>query len=211
MKKVLFLGDSITDALCAKDEQEHNYIGQGYALMAAGELAYAHPGEYEFTNRGISGNRVVDLYARIKKDCWNLEPDYISILLGVNDVWHELEVQNGVDAERFENIYRILIKETMERLPNCRIMLMEPFSQPGYTMGSDPFYDEFRSEVEKRARSVKKLAEEFNLVFIPLQPEFDEMSRKTSYENWAKDGVHPTLAGHYLLAKRWLEGFEKIK
>ncbi|MBE5777173.1 MAG: hypothetical protein E7326_06660, partial [Clostridiales bacterium] len=65
MKKVLFLGDSITDALCAKDEQEHNYIGQGYALMAAGELAYAHPGEYEFTNRGISGNRVVDLYARI--------------------------------------------------------------------------------------------------------------------------------------------------
>ena len=211
MKKVLFLGDSITDALRDYSEDAHDYLGQGYALMAAGKLAYEHPGEYEFTNKGISGNRVVDLYARIKKDCWNLKPDYISILLGVNDVWHEKEVQNGVDAERFENIYRILLKETMERLPECKIMLMEPFSQPGYTIGNDPYYDDFRLEVEKRAKSVQKLAEEFGLVFVPLQAELDEMSLKTSYELWAKDGVHPTVAGHALLAKRWLEGFEKMK
>jgi lysophospholipase L1-like esterase len=100
MKKVLFLGDSITDAQRSYQEDEHHYIGQGYTEMVAGKLALEHPGMYEFTNKGISGNRIVDLYARIKKDCWNLKPDYISILIGVNDVWHELEDENGVDAKR---------------------------------------------------------------------------------------------------------------
>ena len=101
MKKVLFLGDSITDGGRSYEENVHDYIGQGYTLMAAGVLAMEKPGEYEFTNKGISGNRIVDLYSRIKCDCWNLQPDYISILMGVNDVWHEQECKNGVEEKRF--------------------------------------------------------------------------------------------------------------
>ena len=210
MKKVLFLGDSITDAQRSYQEDEHHYIGQGYTEIVAGKLALEHPGMYEFTNKGISGNRIVDLYARIKKDCWNLKPDYISILIGVNDVWHELEDENGVDAKRFDHIYRTLIEETMERLPECKIMLMEPFSQPGYTMGHDEYNDAFRSETEKRAAIVRKIAEDFGMVFVPLQKELDELSKKYGYQVWAEDGVHPTLTGNAFLAKKWLEGYEKL-
>ena len=208
MKKVLFLGDSITDALCSKEENEHNYIGQGYALIAAGQLALEHPGEYEFTNKGISGNRVVDLYARIKKDCWNLEPDYVSILLGVNDVMHELEIGNGVDAERFDHIYRTMIEETMARLPACKLMLMEPFCMHGWC--TDPYYDEFRGEVEKRAVIVKKIAEDYGLVYVPLQDAFDQLSAEYGVECWCKDGVHPSVGGHAFMAQKWLEGFAKL-
>ena len=76
------------------------------------------PTKHEIFNRGISGNRVVDLYARIKSDVWNLKPDVLSILVGVNDVWHELDIANGVDIERYERIYGMMLEETLERLPN---------------------------------------------------------------------------------------------
>lgn len=208
MKKVLFLGDSITDALRGRGENEHHYIGAGYAMIAAGKLALEDPTGYEFTNLGISGNRVVDLYARIKCDCWNLEPDYCSILLGVNDVMHELERGNGVDAKRFEHIYRTMVEETMERLPNCKLMLMEPFCLRGWA--TDPYYDEFRKEVDMRGAIVRKIAEEKGLVFVPLQAELDQLAKRDGDLAWCKDGVHPTLAGHALMAKRWLEGFEKL-
>ena len=98
--KILFQGDSITDVLRRGDDD--NYIGMGYPLLVKGVLGYEHPGEYTFYNRGVSGNRIVDVYARIKKDILNLKPDFISILLGVNDVWHEVSpTPNGVDADKF--------------------------------------------------------------------------------------------------------------
>lgn len=211
MKKILFLGDSITDALRDTNPNAHTYIGQGYALMAAGRLAAEKPGEYQFTNLGISGNRVVDLYARIKKDCWNLQPDVVSILIGVNDVMHEIEVQNGVDAVRFEHVYRTLIRETLERLPHVQLMLMEPFAIHGtYSDHSEEHYAEFRREVEIRAQITKKLAEEFGLVFIPLQKALDDASANSAYGVWSGDGVHPSIEGHALLANAWVDGFKKL-
>ena len=108
MKLVLFQGDSITD--CGRNREADHPMGSGYATMAAGEIMAEHPGEYRFLNRGISGNRSVDLYARIKQDLINLKPDYLSILIGVNDVWHEYTRQNGVDADKFEmpcHLYQI--------------------------------------------------------------------------------------------------------
>ena len=99
MKIVLFQGDSITDAGRTKDDTN---MGRGYAALVTAALGYECPGEYEFINRGINGNRVTDLYARIKRDIINLRPDVMSILIGVNDVWHEYDFGggNGVDAEK---------------------------------------------------------------------------------------------------------------
>ena len=105
-KVIVIQGDSITDAGRNKDLPTSR--GTGYAQMIAGELGLTVPGAYEVYNRGISGNRIVDLYARIKKDIINLKPDYISILIGVNDVWHEYNYQNGVAPEKFEKIYPAL-------------------------------------------------------------------------------------------------------
>ena len=106
MKTILFQGDSITDAGRARDNDSN--VGIGYPVLVKGTLGFEHPGEYTFLNRGISGNRVVDVYARIKSDIINLKPDVMSILIGVNDVWHEFSRKNGVDAEKFEKVYSML-------------------------------------------------------------------------------------------------------
>lgn len=129
MKRILFQGDSITD--CGRVREDNVHVGSGYALLVKSQLGFENPGEYEFYNRGISGNRIVDLYARIKRDIINLAPDYISILIGVNDVWHEFSMDNGVDADKFEKIYCMLIEEIREALPNVKIMIMEPFCLKG--------------------------------------------------------------------------------
>ena len=101
-KVILFQGDSITD--CGRDREKANHNGRGYANMTAAHLMFEEPGRYVCYNRGISGNRIVDLYARIRKDMINLKPDYMSILIGINDVWHEYSYRNGVDAKKFEMV-----------------------------------------------------------------------------------------------------------
>ena len=114
MKLILFQGDSITDA--GRNKELPHAMGVGYANMVAGELGLSKPYEYMFRNRGISGNRVVDLFARMKKDMINLKPDVMSILIGVNDVWHEYTRQNGVEADRFERIYGMMIEDLQKAL-----------------------------------------------------------------------------------------------
>ena len=127
--KIIFFGDSITDAKrirCSTESGripetysiEPNTYGSGYVFLTAAQLFYEKPQYYQILNRGISGNRIVDLYARIKMDVWNEEPDVLSILIGINDIWHEIARKNGVDIERFERMYRMLIEDTKKRLPN---------------------------------------------------------------------------------------------
>ena len=129
MKKILFQGDSITD--CARNREDDRFMGRGYATNVAQSLGFDYPGEYEFVNKGISGNRIVDLYARMKIDLINLKPDYMSVLIGINDVWHEIARENGVAAEKFEKIYDMLISEVLEELPNIKIMILEPYVLKG--------------------------------------------------------------------------------
>ncbi|MBQ2701526.1 MAG: hypothetical protein IJF64_00915, partial [Clostridia bacterium] len=125
--KIVMYGDSITDAgRTWKKDFDVNDYGAGYVSLVAKKLL-KEENAYQIYNRGISGNKIVDLYARIKADVWNLSPDVLSILVGVNDVWHEIQEENGVDLERFERMYRMLIGDTKKRLPNVKIMLMEPF------------------------------------------------------------------------------------
>ena len=126
MKTVLFQGDSITDMYRTSTQDE--ILGIGYPVLVAAQLGYEYPEKYKFINRGINGSRVVDVYARIKSDIINLKPDILSILIGVNDVWHELGGErNGVDAEKYHKVYSMLIQEIKDALPNTEIMIMEPF------------------------------------------------------------------------------------
>ena len=208
--KILFFGDSITDA---NREREIDFslksYGFGYVRAIVGELLFGEPTKYEIFNRGISGNRIVDLYARIKKDLWNVEPDVLSILIGVNDVWHEIAHQNGVDIVRFENIYRTIIEETKERLPNVKMILCEPFVLLG--TATEESYQRFL-EVKEYAKIVKKLAGEYDLYFLPLQEKLDESAEKYGAVNYLFDGVHPSVVGAQLIANEWLSMFnEKIK
>ena len=207
MKTILFQGDSITDA--GRSRENDDNFGVGYATLVKGELGYEYPNQHVFYNRGISGNRVTDLYARIKADILNLKPDIMSILIGVNDVWHECKRQNGVDAEKYFKIYSMLIEEIKEELPDTKIMILEPFVLR--ESATEDYWEEFHAEVLKRAVKAKEIAEKYNLPFISLQDKFDEAAKSAPNNYWLFDGVHPTTAGHELIKREWIKAYEQIR
>lgn len=205
--KILFQGDSITDCYRILDDDKR--LGEGYPLLIKAELGFLNPGKYTFVNKGIGGNRIVDLYARIKRDIINIKPDVMSILIGVNDTWHDFgDNPNGVDADKFFKIYSIMIEEIKEALPDIKIMIMEPFTLRG--TANEENWNEFKSEVEKRAVKAYEIAEKYNLTFVPLQKKFDEMAKKESNEYWLSDGVHPTAMGHELIKREWIKVFSSL-
>ncbi len=204
MIKILFQGDSITDA--GRSREMEFMRGCGYPCLVASKLGFENPNEYEFLNRGISGNRITDLFARIKQDIINLKPDVLSILIGINDVWHDIVFQNGVKAELFEEIYGILIREIKEALPDVRIIIMEPFALKGSS--TEERWEEFKAETKLRAEASKRVAEKYSLEFIPLQDKFDEAEKLADASYWIRDGVHPTSAGHELITREWVKQFK---
>ena len=212
-KLILFQGDSITDV--SRKREDDRFLGHGYPMMVSGELGFHEPGKYRFLNRGVSGNRIVDLYARMKLDLINLKPDVLSILIGVNDVWHELAREDGVSEEKFERVYDWLLAEIKEALPKIQLLILEPFIIPGAATKSTQECPEkwelFRCEVEKRADAAGRVAQKHGACFVSLQNRFDEACRKADPEYWSIDGVHPTAMGHELIARAWMEGFYRCK
>jgi lysophospholipase L1-like esterase len=204
---ILFQGDSITD--CGRSREtagsanELSALGQGYAKMISAEQLSNRPGDgLRFFNRGISGNRIVDLYARIRLDIINLEPNLLSILIGVNDTWHEFAHpgKNGVAVPKFERVYRDLLNEIREALPAVKFVLCEPFVLNCGVVTAD-----WVEEITRRRAVVAKLAKELDAVFVPFQSMFDDALKLAPPEYWAGDGVHPSAAGHFLMAKTWIK------
>ncbi len=206
MKRVLFQGDSITDA--ERNRENDNYRGSGYSTLVAAKLGFEKPGKYEFINRGIGGDRSVDLLARIKADAINLKPDIMSILVGVNDVWHELDSRDGVDCETYEIYYDIMLTQIKQALPNIKIIILGPYLLKG--SATEEKWEIFRSEVEKRADAARRIAEKHYLPFVPLLQKFDEAEKTAPSDVWLLDGVHPTAAGHELIAREWIREFNKL-
>ena len=199
---ILFQGDSITD--CGRRTSggcgyETDGVGPGYPGLIKSRILCDNPGRDDilFENRAISGNRIVDLYARWKIDALNLKPDILSILVGVNDSVHEAN-GNGVEVPRAERIYRELLSWTRDILPHVQLVLLEPFTFP---FGE---WARYADEVVQRAAYTRRLADEFNAIFIPLQSLFNEACRKTKPQHWSADGIHLTPAGHQLVADAWL-------
>lgn len=205
MKTVVFLGDSITDAGRNRDNDAER--GIGYPTLVSAELGFKYPAEYNFINEGISGNRIVDLYARIKRDIINRKPDYLTILIGINDVWHEINDRNGIDNEKFFMVYSLLIEEIKRVLPDIKIIILEPFVLKA--SATEKAWGVFKRETLMRAESAKKIAEKYGLGFIPLQEKFDEAEKKAEASYWLSDGVHPTAAGHELIAREVSAALEK--
>lgn len=206
MKTILFQGDSITDA--GRSREDDAKMGLGYPTLVRGELGLEYPEQFLMYNRGISGNRVIDLYARIKSDIINLKPDIMSILIGVNDVWHEFSFQNGVDTEKFYKIYSMLIEEIREALPEVRIIILEPFVLKGEA--TEEHWEEFRADVLQKAQKAREIAENYGLPFVPLQDKFDEATKIAPADYWLRDGVHPTTVGHELIKREWIKAFKKL-
>jgi len=202
--RFLFQGDSITDA--GRDSHENPAaLGAGYVRLIAADLTFEHT-DYEFLNTAVGGNRVVDLLARWKKDCLNLKPDVLTILIGVNDVWHEIGSRNGVHNELFGKVYGLILEETVKTLPDAKLILMGSYVTHG--TATDGAWEEFSSEVGKRRETTKRLAEKYGCRYIDLQERFDSALAKAPASHWTVDGVHPTAAGHKLIAMAWEEAFK---
>lgn len=206
MKTIVFQGDSITDG--ERNRSCDNYMGSGYATMTAGKIAVDYPGEYRFYNRGISGNRSVDMYARIKKDVLNLNPDILTVMIGVNDVWHEFSSENGVGAAKYEMILELFLREVLTECPDVKIFLLEPFVLPG--TATEEHLKSFREEVLLRAAACKRVAKKLDLPFIPLQEKLEQLAAKATNAYVLHDGVHPTCAGHELISRELYNALKNI-
>lgn len=194
---VLFQGDSITD--CGRDRTDGKSLGHGYASMAAAWFSALYPERgVTFLNRGISGNRVKDLVERWEEDCIALQPDWVSILIGINDCWRRYDRNDPTPVEAFEHGYRQLLTAVKEKT-RAGIILCEPFVLP---------YPEdrkqWRVDLDPKIQAVRELAREFGAYYVPFDGLFAQAAARTSPQFWAADGVHPSPAGHALMAQAWL-------
>ena len=207
---VLFQGDSITEGGRQRTGNDLNHImGQDYAYILAAQIGAESPErELMFVNRGISGDRVPDLEARWHEDTIALHPQLLSILIGVNDQISEDD--RTVTAEAFEAGYDRLLGETVAALPGTKIVLGEPFVLPVGKRKAG--YAELMVEMKKRQAAVDRLGAKYHLPVVRYQQAFDAALAKAPAEHWSWDGIHPTYAGHGLMAQEWLktvDGFWK--
>jgi len=202
---ILFQGDSITDAGRERDKQWPNNpasFGSGYSFLAASALLkeYADK-ELSIYNRGISGNKVYQLAERWQKDCLDLKPTVLSILIGVNDFWHKLNGQYKGTVEIYEQDFRKLLQETKAALPEINLVIGEPFAILDGSAVDEKWYPEF----DAYRASAKKIASEFNAIFIPYQEIFNQAENHVPGKYWSGDGVHPSMAGAELMAEAWMK------
>ena len=200
---VLFQGDSITDA--GRIYENDEVLGIGYAMLASAWLSAEYPERnLRFVNRGISGNRVKDLKSRWQKDCLDLNPKVVSIMIGINDVWRRYDSNDPTSAESFEADYRQILLQTRNVL-NPQIILMEPF-----LLHVTKEQLKWREDLNPKIEVVKRLSKEFKATLVPLDKIFAAAAQRREPTFWSQDGVHPTLAGHALIAQSWLKAVKAI-
>lgn len=200
--KILFQGDSITDA--GRNRADIHDLGHGYPLYTAKAIREAFPDrDFEFIDLGISGNRAENLRDRWTEDAVNIQPDVISILIGINDTWHRAAEKNWMPHEYFEECYRGIL-ERIKKETNAKIIMLEQF------LLSVPDKEFFHVDLDPKIQITRKLAREYADVFVPLDGLFAAASVGTAPTEFAADGVHPTAKGAEFIAGHYLEAFRKL-
>ena len=212
-KRILFQGDSITDA--GRNREDFYSTGYGYAHLVTASLGADNPGKYEFVNRGIGGDLLVDLYNRLEPDFLELKPDYASIFIGTNDAWAELDQGRPIETEAFEQMYVDMLERIYAACPNMKLMLFGPAIMEGQfsqnTTEQPDRLNQFRAHVASRIDVVRRIARQYELPFVDVQAVYDAACQLGEAACWTGDGAHPTPAGHELLKRAWLDAFDTIK
>ena len=202
--KIVFQGDSITDA--GRDKRNYHELGAGYPKFAAENIRADFPDtDFEFINFGISGNRTDQLFDRLYADGIAFEPDIISILIGINDVWHRHGAGRveTTDAQ-IETNYRAIL-ERLKKQTNAKIVILCPF-----LLDSEDKED-WRGEVDRVIAIVRKLADEFADVYIPLDLLFEEALKvQPEPKFYSADGVHPNDNGRAFIGKHYAEAVRSL-
>lgn len=212
--KILFQGDSITDGNRYKSKasewDKNHQIGHSYVYIITGLLGMQYPERgLEFVNRGISGNTAGELEKRWQTDALDIEPDVLSVLVGVNDCVRACNhAVKDLSAARYEESYRSILRQSREKNPELKIILLEPFA---YTDTQNIENAEIRRAILRTEQKiVRRLAEEFGATFVPLQQLFDQARTVREPAYWLWDGTHPTEAGHALIAREFLKATKDI-
>ncbi len=206
---IVFQGDSITDA--GRDKANMNFndlgaFGQGYVGLVASQLLYDNPAKkLKIYNKGISGNKVPQLAERWDKDCLDLKPDVLSLMVGVNDFWHTLTYNYKGTIQSYKADYIKLLQRTKDKFPDVQLVIAEPYGVKGIKHVDEKWYPYF-NDYRQAARDV---ADQFGAVFIPLQQIFDKAQASMPGKYWTGDGVHPSFGGIQIMATVWLEAFNK--
>ncbi|WMJ88669.1 SGNH/GDSL hydrolase family protein [Anaerocolumna sp. MB42-C2] len=201
---VLFQGDSITD--CGRNREDNTSLSEGYPGVIAKMYNLLFPENgVTFINKGISGNRVKDLVERYNEDFKSINPDFISILIGINDTWRRYDSNDPTSAEEYERNYRFLLNKIKSDMPECRIMIMEPF-----VLYSLPDREQWREDLNPKIQVARKLAKEYADYYLPL----DGIFAKAEVEEYTckqitEDGVHPSAIGHSIIAREYLKALAK--
>ena len=210
---ILFQGDSITDV--GRSRVIDSNLGNGYV----GEISrrFKKAGiNHNIKNRGIGGNRVIDIYARWIEDTLCLDYDVLSILCGINDVGYQLRAGIGIDNEKYEYIYDRMIYEALKKNPEAKIVLMTPFvlkvdlEHTNLSFSND-IYEDFEvweKAVNEKAEIVRKLAKKYNAYLVELNKAFKEL--EAEHHLYSSDGVHPNVKGHKIIADEWLDTCKDI-
>lgn len=199
---ILFIGDSITDE--GRNRSDVTDLGQGYPLLVASHLWNQYPSyDLNILNRGIGGDEVFNLKDRWEQDCLNHNPDIVSILVGINDVWWHIDDEEKLDEEallKFEEDYRWLLK-TLAQRTDARVVIMEPYVLP-YPKDRVTW----RKHLDPRIQIIRRLANDYHATYIPLDGILNAKGIMNGFETYTgDDGVHPTVAGHAAIAEAWLQ------
>ena len=207
--RLLFQGDSITDMKWGRNQKDRNhYLGHSYVFLLASRLGVdMADANLEFFNRGVSGNKVSDLRKRWQKDAIEINPDWLTVLIGVNDVSQGRG--QPVDLKKWEQDYRHILNQSRRANPKLKIILMDPFVLRMTRLNSDAQWKYWRGEIDKLGKIVVRLAKDFNAIHIETQKIFDQAANQVSPGNWIWDGVHPLPQGHELIARNWLQAVAK--
>lgn len=207
-QRVLFIGDSITDA--GRDYDNYYDLGNGYAHMAGSLILGRYADlQLEVLNRGINGHKLQDLAERWQKDCLALKPDILSVMIGINDIWHHRSAGQPIDAQylaTFKDTYRHLLKKARQENPKLHILLLQPFLLP---LPAD--HTDWETELVPMTEIIEGIATEFNAQYIPLHEHFKQLVKVSPAEHFTiEDGVHPTRVGHGVIASQWLDQVEAV-
>lgn len=198
---LLFYGDSITDA--GRERESGIDLGNGFVRMIAAYLHHTRPDCYiKIFNRGIAGDSIHDLTTRMEEDCLKLKPDVVSILVGVNDASYRPWLRHDpapIAADDFEKHYRMLLDRLRKDNPQVQIILCTPYS---YETNAERWI--IAGNVKQYVPVVKRLAEEYGCILIPLHGIMNREKEQNRAARWLEDGVHPTMAGTLFLADRWI-------
>ncbi len=201
--RILFQGDSITDA--KRDKRNYHHLGIGYPKFAAELISAAHPElDIEYINLGISGNRTGQLFDRLYQDAIAFQPDVISILIGINDLWHRYELHIGTTDAQIAANYRAIL-ERLKKETNAKIVMLAPFVLDA------PDKDMLREDIKTLLPIVRELAKEFADVYIPLDEHFTEaLKNQPEALYYSADGVHPNDNGKMFIARHYAEAVSKL-